>query len=62
VGKINFKLFFFANLSISLFNFVLALTQPANITVFRLFCFAASISFQARTSVIAFSNSKDNSF
>jgi hypothetical protein len=53
---------FFACFSISAFNLLLALTHQANITVLTHFCLAASINFQAITSVTAFSNSNDNSF
>gem|GEM_PF-2155063 len=45
-------------MSISRRNLLFALTQPASIIVFKLFCKAVSISFQDKTSVIAFSNSK----
>jgi hypothetical protein len=62
VGNIKFNLSFLANLDITSFNLLFALTQPANITVLTHFCLAASIIFHAITSVTAFSNSKLISF
>ncbi|MDP2396022.1 MAG: hypothetical protein Q8S84_06005 [bacterium] len=55
----KFILSLFANCSIDFFNFILALTHPANITVLTLYCLAASRSFHDITSVTAFSNSYD---